>query len=273
MIAIAGVGDQCENEGMTWFTELLSNHSGQQGTCIEIGDGTKDSWFTSLSSQVDSACESVKALSHLQDGYNIVGLSQGNLIGRGVLQWCEDGPTVNNMISLGGPHAGTASIPMCGSGFLCQLADWLMELGVYTSYVQEHLGPAGFVKIPTDLEAYRKGCKFLPRLNNELEGAQNSTYKERFSSLNQLVLVKFETDKVLIPPETAWFGFYSEKNLKTVVSAQETDLYIDDWIGLKTLDEAGKVIWLTLPGGHLHINETEMSTYIVPYLIDSSAVL
>ena len=85
--------------------------------------------------------------------------------------------------------------------------------------IQEHLGPAGYVKIPTvhiivavtnfmrcqrkyiftqylfsflfikDLQAYEKGCKFLPRLNNELEDDRNATYKERFSSLNKLVLI------------------------------------------------------------------------------------
>lgn len=272
-IVLHGVGDQCKNEGMTWFTELLSNHSGQQGTCVEVGDGTKDSWFVSLPKQVESVCETVKSLPQLQDGYNIVGLSQGNVIGRGVIEWCDDAPQVNNFISLGGPHAGTASVPLCGCSVLCELADILIELGVYSSYVQEHLAPAGYVKIPTDLKAYAKGCRFLPRLNNELEESQNATYKERFSSLNRLILIMFENDKVLIPPATAWFGYYEANSLKTVLSAKETDLYIEDWIGLRTLDEAGKVSWLSLPRGHLHINETEMSTHIVPYLIDSTAVL
>lgn len=254
------------------LTELLSNHSGQEGFCIEVGSGIRSSWFTSLTTQVDEVCETIKAMPELQSGYNLVGLSQGNVIGRGVIQWCEDGPPVNNMVSLGGPHAGTASVPYCGSNFFCTLADWMMELGIYSTYVQNHLGPAGYVKIPTDLKAYYKGCKFLPRLNNELEDSRNTTYTERFTSLNQLVLIMFAEDNVLIPRETAWFGYYPAGSTNTVLSYNETDLYIDDWIGLKTLDEAGKVTWVSFPRGHLHINETEMSNYIVPYLIDSNAV-
>lgn len=252
------------------FTEILSNHSGQEGFCIEVGNGIKTSWFTALTTQVDEVCETIKSTPELQSGYNIVALSQGSVIGRGVIQWCEDGPPVNNMVSLGGPHAGTASVPYCGSYFFCLVADWIMELGIYSSYVQNHLGPAGYVKIPTDLKAYYKGCQFLPRLNNELEDSRNATYTERFSSLNQLVLIMFEQDNVLIPRETAWFGYFPAGSVDTVLAYNETDLYIDDWIGLKTLDEAGKVTWISFPRGHLHINETEMSTHIVPYLIDSS---
>lgn len=40
-----------------------------------------------------------------------------------------------------------------------------------------------------DISAYLKGCKFLPKLNNEIYATRNSTYKERFASLETLVLI------------------------------------------------------------------------------------
>ncbi|RZS05976.1 hypothetical protein BHM03_00036560 [Ensete ventricosum] len=43
---------------------------------------------------------------------------QGNLIGRAVIEFCHNGPPVKNFISLGGPHAGTASVPLCGVSVL-----------------------------------------------------------------------------------------------------------------------------------------------------------
>lgn len=46
----------------------------------------------------------------------------------------------------------------------------------------------------------------------------------------------------------------------------QTPLYIDDWIGLKTLDEAGKVKFINVSGNHLQISRSDMKTYIVPYL-------
>jgi hypothetical protein len=39
------------------------------------------------------------------------------------------------------------------------------------------------------MEDYLRGCRFLPKLNNEIPSKRNSTYKERFSSLENLVLI------------------------------------------------------------------------------------
>ncbi|XP_048141846.1 palmitoyl-protein thioesterase 1-like isoform X1 [Rhodamnia argentea] len=271
-VVFHGISDKCSSKGVTHFTELLSNWSGSEGHCIEIGDGAWDSWTMSILEQTAIACEKVKNMSKLSDGYNLVGLSQGAMIGRGVVEFCDGAPPVKNFISLAGVHAGIASIPFCGSGVFCVLVDYLIELlGVYSAYVQEHLAPAGYVKIPTDLAKYLKGCKFLPNLNNEHVDHRNSTYKERFASLQNLVLIMFEQDTVLEPKETSWFGYYPDGTFDTILPAQETELYVEDWIGLRTLDEAGKVKFINVSGGHLQISLADMEKYILPYLVDDAA--
>ncbi|PNY14341.1 palmitoyl-protein thioesterase 1-like [Trifolium pratense] len=86
------IGNQCS--GVKSFTEELITYSGVQGFCVEVGNGTSDSWFMPMLKQADIVCHKVKKMKELKGGYNIVGISQGTLIGRGVVEFCDGGPPV-----------------------------------------------------------------------------------------------------------------------------------------------------------------------------------
>ncbi|KZV53297.1 palmitoyl-protein thioesterase 1 [Dorcoceras hygrometricum] len=154
------------------------------------------------------------------------------------------------------------------TGLFCIIVDNLIRSEIYSDYIQTHLAPSGYLKLPNNIAGYLSKCRFLPKLNNELPGERNSTYKERFSSLKKLVLIMFEHDTVLIPKETAWFGYYPDGSFDPVLPPQQTKLYMEDWIGLKSLDDAGRVEYVKVPGNHLGIAKADMKKYIVPYLED-----
>ncbi|KAG7564041.1 Alpha/Beta hydrolase fold [Arabidopsis suecica] len=269
-IMLHGISAECSDHTNSNFPRLLSNLSGSRGFCVEIGNGKSDSWLMPLTKQVEIVCDKVKQMKELRLGYNIVARSQGNLVARGLIEFCDDGPPVYNYVSLAGPHAGESSVPFCGCDIeWCDIADNLMKKSIYSDFVQDHLAPSGYIKIPTDIPEYMKSSKYLPKLNNEIPNERNSTYKERFARLKNLVLIMFQNDTVIVPKESSWFGFYQDGNYTSqppLLSAQQTKLYTEDWIGLKTLDVAGKVKFVSLPGGHLQIATTDVIKYVVPYL-------
>ncbi|XP_010449616.1 PREDICTED: palmitoyl-protein thioesterase 3-like [Camelina sativa] len=258
-----GIGAGCSNDQMRNLTKLLNNYS--TGSCVEIGNGKQDSVFMPLTKQASIACEKIKQMPELSDGYNIVGVSQGNLVARGLIEFCDNAPPVFNYVSLGGPHAGVAAIPEWCTNFFCTILKAFFSQ-VYNDGVQAFIAPSNFVKIPTKITEYLEHSTYLPKLSNERPGEKNSTYKDRFTSLHNLVLIMFEKDDVLIPKESSWFGYYPDGDNSTILPPQKTKLYTEDWIGLKTLDAAGKLRFVSLPGVHIQITDEEVIEYVVPYL-------
>jgi palmitoyl-protein thioesterase len=104
----------------------------------------------------------------------------------------------------------------------------------------------------------------LVSINNEVPTSRNVTYATRLSQLENLVLVLFTEDRTVIPKESAWFGSYAipddeegceeeEEESKTIVPMREQPLYTEDWIGLRTLDESGRVVLESCESEHMHI--------------------
>ncbi|KAH0869351.1 hypothetical protein HID58_076373 [Brassica napus] len=270
-IVLHGIAAACSEGKEANFTQLLSNFSGSPGFCLEVGNGELDSWFMPLAKQAEIACEKVKQMKELRQGYNIVGRSQGNLVARGLIEFCDGGPPVYNYVSLAGPHAGISSVPMCGSGLWCEIADELIKSDIYSDFIQDHLAPSGYLKIPTEMKKYLESSKYLPKLNNEIPGQRNSTYKERFASLHNLVLIMFEDDKVIVPKDSSWFGFYPDGDFGPLLTVRETKLFKEDWIGLKPLVDTGKVEFVSIDGAHLRMSNVDIVKYVVPYLQNQSS--
>jgi palmitoyl-protein thioesterase len=255
-----GMGDCCCNPGsMGYIKKLLqTNLPGVYVHSLMLGDNvfsdTEHGYFSNMNDMVEKACEKIKGDDKLKDGYNLIGFSQGGLFVRALTQRCA-GPTVKTLISIGGPQQGIYGLPFClGTKGVCDVIRHLLNYGAYESFVQKTLVQAQFWHDPYQKDDYRDKSIFLADLN--CERTCSNGYKSRMTALKNFVLVKFSKDEMIVPKDSEWFGYYPENNSSVVLQMEDTTLYKQDTIGLKTLKESNRLHLLEVQGEHLQISAT-----------------
>lgn len=173
---------------------------------------------------------------------------------------------MQTLISFGGQHQGVYGLPDCNAAhIICDYIRRLLNYGAYSSWVQNKLVQAQYWHDPLAEDEYRKKSLFMADINNDRD-LKNSTYKENLLKLQKLVLIKFAQDSVVVPRESEWFGFYQTGQTEKMLSFNETKLYIEDWIGLKTLDQTGRLDFLSSPGDHLQFTDDFFRMIVDKYL-------
>lgn len=255
-----GLGDSCCSPlSLGGFMKFIDGQlPGVHIHSLKIGQNmieeVENGYFMNVNDQVAVACELIRNDTALSGGYNAIGFSQGSQFLRAVAQRCPE-PPMRNLISLGGQHQGIFGFPRCPgeNSTLCDYVRRALNLGAYWEFVQDHLVPAEYWHDPFNRALYKAKSVFLADINNEV--TKNETYKENLLKLKSFVLVLFEDDTVVDPRETSWFGYYPDNDDKTIVPLQEQDIYTQDWIGLKQLDESGRLFFLKTPGDHLKFSK------------------
>jgi len=217
-------GVESSSEKMVPFCNWLTANFDVKVFNIEIGNGEKTSLYTPLPKQLEELCATIYKIDELEEGFNFIGMSQGGLLARGYVEQCNLYP-VKNLITLVTPHGGEF-IKTITTNF-------------YTDFFQQHLSVAGYWRSPLDLPVYLSKCSYLPILNNEIETDESSEQLEQISKLEHFIMIWSSYDTVLSPPESGKFSFYDEE-LK-VISLEESDLYKKDLLGLKYLNDNGKL--------------------------------
>jgi palmitoyl-protein thioesterase len=113
---------------------------------------------------------------------------------------------------------------------------------------------------------YRKISVFLADINQER--TFNEQYKTNLLKIRNLVLVKFLKDTVVIPRESEHFAFYADDDTSKIIPLQESPLYINDLLGLKTMDQQSRIKFLEADGDHLRFTDQWFIDNIIPFLKD-----
>ena len=259
-----GIVDSCNMKNTSTLVSDLQRDLGVHVECIEIGNGFMDSVVKPIWDQVEEACEKIKNNPNFQGKFSILGISQGTLIGRYIIEKCDIKGQVINYMSFDGPQMGIASIPKITCGSLCE---WLCNSTASLAYkLRDVVAPCGYYKYKFDQETYHKTNTFLKMLNNEYEERDEDVYR-RFSSLEKVKLIKSLGDTVITPIDSSWFEFYDKEGVK-IVPLKESDFYINDNIGLRKLDEEGKVYFVAFQEEHVLYNMDEYNNEIVEFFKD-----
>ncbi|KAF7428436.1 hypothetical protein PC9H_007660 [Pleurotus ostreatus] len=278
-----GLGDSHSSPGMLEFASLIGEmYPGIFIHSIYIEQDAdadrKATFYGNVNSQVDMVNEQLNDIPELKDGFDAIGFSQGGQFLRAYVERYND-PPLHNLITFGSQHMGVSEVSECRRyDFLCQIARRAVKNGVYSKWAQGNLVQAQYFRDPSNLETFLEANHFLTSINNEVApiDGRNETYARNLASLEHLVLVLFTKDVTVIPKESAWFGsaaepdesddsltVMQEKILGSTTSGEETTiipmrrqpLYLEDWIGLRTLDEQGRVILETCEGEHMQIGD------------------
>ena len=209
---------------MRVFSEWIHSTFHVQIFTPEIGNGYLTSLLTPLQYQLNELCHTIYKIDELKNGFNFIGMSQGGLLARGYVEQCNKYQVIN-LITMVSPHGGVY-IPS-------------IKLNMYTNLYQKHISIAGYWRDPTNIENYIQKSSYLSLFNNEKWSENSTMYITNIKKLKNIVFIWSAKDEIINPPESGKFSFF-DSNLN-VVSIFDTELYKNDLLGLRYLNEQNKM--------------------------------
>jgi len=202
--------------------------------------------------------------------FHLVCHSQGALICRTMLQTFNH--TADTFISMSGPQMGQFALAGQGDWFMRKFPNITTEIAwiyLYEAKVQARYSPANYWRDPHHEPAFLRDVIFLPVLNNETTNPRSQEFKSNFLKLSTVCLYGSPDDGVIVPWQSALFGFWGPDGEKTMVPMANQTLYTEDWIGLRKLNETGRLLSVVVPGAQHSdwLTRTDLfEKYIGPFL-------
>jgi len=268
-----GLGDAFNGEGLQEVGALAE--AANPGTfvyTISLGgsDANADrsaTFFGNVTAQIEQVCDALASHPILSTAPAIdaIGFSQGGQFLRGYVEKCNN-PPVRSLVTFGSQHNGIIEFKACGPiDWLCKGAMALLRFNTWSTFVQSRLVPAQYYRDPhsqEDYASYLESSNFLADVNNE-RVLKNVTYAENLGKLVNFVMYIFEDDTTVLPKRTSWF---EEVNGTKTIPLRERQLYKEDWLGLKAIDERGGLRFRSIAGDHMQIPEQVLNDTFVDFL-------
>lgn len=266
-----GLGDSYQADGLKEVAQLAEEVN--PGTYVHIihlddsDNGDRQATFIgNVTEQLAQVCEQLASEPILSTApaVNALGFSQGGQFLRGFVERCNF-PKVHNLVTMGSQHNGIFKFQSCDStgDWACRGAEALLRFGRWSDFVQSRLVPAQYFRDVNEYDSYLEHSNFLADINNERE-LKNTTYKSNLKSLNRFGMFMFAEDTTAVPKESAWFAEVNQTNGE-ITTLRDRSIYKEDWLGLRSLDEQGKLDFETIPGPHMALTEKVLTEVFAEY--------
>lgn len=266
-----GMGDSFQADGLKEVAQLAEEVN--EGTYVHLihlddsDNGDRQATFLgNVTEQIAQVCVQLASdpILSTAPAVNALGFSQGGQFLRAFVERCNF-PKVHNLVTMGSQHNGIFKFQDCASSgdWACRGAEALLRFGRWSEFVQSRLVPAQYFRDPEEYDSYLEHSNFLADINNERK-EKSASYKSNLSSLNRFGMFMFADDTTAVPKESAWFAEVN-KTSGEVTALRERLLYQEDWLGLRALDEQGKLDFETIPGPHMQLTEDVLTDVFTEY--------
>ena len=210
---------------------------------IEIGNGAGTSLFTSMNSQLDILCDEIYKIDALKDGFNFIGMSQGGLLARGYVEYCNKYPVIN-LITLASPNGGV-------------FYKTSLTHDYYEPLQQSTLSITNYWRDPYRYDLYLSNSTYLAALNQEI---LSNIIQNNLDIVKNFVMIWSKVDEVIMPPESGKFSLqyidyynidisddnsdidnYNNVSTIKIIDLFDTDIYKSGRLGLKKLNEENRL--------------------------------
>lgn len=232
------------------------------------------------------ALRSIAVAAHIRNitegfsSYHLMCHSQGGILCRSVLEIMDD-HRIDNFISLAGVQQGVMGIPP--KGWPSWAPKWLLNVSadvaylvMYTDIAQDLVSFAGYWNDPRSIArpTFLQYDHYLPVVNND-PGAGSAgvpafagtaaSRKANFLRLGAMHCFASPDDGVVVPWDSPLFATFDPTNLNRTIPMNATAAYQDDWFGLRSMHEAGKLTTTAVPNVP-HTEWTESTDIFTTYL-------
>lgn len=259
-VIVHGMGDAGTNPGMKSICATVpKKYPGTFVLCSTTADGMASITMT-MPDQLKALQAEIAQHPELKNGFNAVGLSQGNFLLEAYISLVNN-PPVRNFVSICGPLEGEAT---CPENLAFELICPIWKLNPYGA----HLAFSGYWKNTKDQAGFKTKSPLLADVLNARD-QKNANVTAHWKSLNQVLLVEATKDTMIVPRESEQMGMWqwgTSGSSAPITPFRESEGYKGDWMGWKTLDEQGKIKMTSFEGEHIRFSSEFWDENVLPLL-------